>query len=450
MIRQLLDSNFMREKVAFLAALARDVQSRLVEVDAEGTDEDADFVGSGPINQTDVDEMVENLKRLDQDQTLWTPSTDTWIPRDAYAAILQSCLDKFYRSNNRVTTQSDNIFGETLSTDVPTGLPNLQRVRGRFQLNMGDWRWINAAKAKLIKRRRGPVKFVENTNGPAPLGENARIVLFGDWASGIPYAQKLAETIWNSCLKGVIGTRPLHAIHLGDAYYGGLVSDYSERFNPYWPVPIGQERHVSSWTLAGNHDMYSGGHGFFRMLGIDYRFSNQGGCSYFLLENEHWQVFGLDTSYDPIDFKGDIGNLYGNQAEWIAHERGRAPNKKCVVLTHHQPFSAFDDIDDTLEKQLRSTLGKRLVTAWFWGHEHDCAVYEQRLSVPYPVMLGHGGFPQEPTEPLPHGAPIKFDWPFMTDRFITFGFGVLDFNGPEIRVRLIDVNGTERRAFTIE
>jgi calcineurin-like phosphoesterase family protein len=440
----------MREKVAFLASLAADLQSRLVEVDAEGMEDDPDFEGIGPIDQTDVDEMVENLRRMERDQTLWTPANDTWMPRDAYAAILQTLLDKFYRRNNRVRPD-DSIFGEALTDDIPTALPNLQPdpVRGRFQLNMGDWRWLNLAKAKWIRRRRGPFPFVENTRGATPLGDNARVVLFGDWASGIPHAQKLAKTIWESYLQPVVGTRPLHAIHLGDAYYVGLTSDYQERFDPYWPVPVTQAGRVSSWTLAGNHDMYSGGYGFFRMLTTDYRFANQGGCSYFLLENENWQIFGLDTAYDPVDWKGDIGNLYGEQADWIARKRQQAPNKKCVLLTHHQPFSAYDNIDDRLERQLRTILEKRLVTTWFWGHEHNCALYEERFLVPYPIMLGHGGFPEKPTDPLPGSAPIELDWPFMTDRFLTFGFAVLDFDRDQIRVRLIDVNDTERRAFTI-
>ena len=54
--------------------------------------------------------------------------------------------------------------------------------------------------------------------------------------------------------------------------------------------------------------MYSGGHGFFEML-QDQRFAKQNGSSYFLLENDDWQVFGLDTSFDPRDFRGHIGTI---------------------------------------------------------------------------------------------------------------------------------------------
>ena len=52
---------------------------------------------------------------------------------------------------------------------------------------------------------------------------------------------------------------------------------------------------VFSWTVPGNHDMYTGGHGFYHMLNKDNRFIGQNGCSYFLLENDYWQIFGLDT-----------------------------------------------------------------------------------------------------------------------------------------------------------
>jgi Calcineurin-like phosphoesterase. len=196
--------------------------------------------------------------------------------------------------------------------------------------------------------------------------------------------------------------------------------------------------------------MYSGGHGFFNWLRTDPRFAKQQGCSYFLLENKLWQLFGLDSAYGSPDRKGNIGNIYGGQIAWMAQERARAPEKKCVLLTHHQPFSAFDEVNAALEDQLRPLARRNQISAWFWGHEHYCAVYDCHNNIPYPILLGHGGFPER-RKPLRAGAPsLDFDWNFVdAGEFVIFGFAVLDFNADQIAVRLIDVNGDPRYHFVI-
>jgi hypothetical protein len=62
---------------------------------------------------------------------------------------------------------------------------------------------------------------------------------------------------------------------------------------------------VLCWALNGNHDRYSGGHGYFGYLLHDPRFRGQWRgasadhtlSSYFSLENEDWQLLGLDSAY---------------------------------------------------------------------------------------------------------------------------------------------------------
>jgi hypothetical protein len=448
MIRQLQDSDFMRNKVGFLRSLAHDVRSWLAGAEADDTP-------AQTLDQIDVDEMVTALEKLDNDEALWTSPSDCWLPHDSDAAILQSCMDDYYRENDCITADN-GIFGEALSSDplISDNLVQLSFHRGRpvppCHVIKLDPRWLLVLIAKIIKRRRGAAPFVDNTRSAAPLAENARIVLFGDWASGIPNAISLARTIWSWHLQPELGTKQLHLIHLGDAYYAGLGRDYAKRFTPYWPVPLGQQDHVCSWCLPGNHDMYSGGHGFFDMLNSDPRFGNQGGSSYFLFENEHWQVFGLDTAFAPPDFKGDIGDMYGEQAAWVAQRRAAAHQKKCLLLTHHQPFSAFAAVNERLERRLRPIRETGQITAWFWGHEHWCAVYARHDEIPYPVLLGHGGFPEKRKARRTGAPPMDFDWSF-TDAagFVIFGFAVLDFAGDQIQVRLINADDEEQHRFTI-
>jgi len=457
MIRELHISRFMKEKVSFLAALARDMVQTLPGL-AE------DFSGEGPeeIDDRDVAELVTSMEALDADPTLWEP-TDNWHPRNANAAILQSCLDEYYRENDAVQLDQAskgiviperNIYGESLRQDILTSAnlvnqSSTGRRVGKFRLNKRDPRWVLVLRAKAIKRRRGIPRFPDNSGQSTPLDSRARMVLVGDWGSGLPGAVQLAGKIWKSHLQPDVGSKDLHVVHLGDVYHAGLASDYRKNFLKDWPVPIGQESAVASWCLAGNHDMYSGGHGYFNML-KDQRFFRQNQSSYFLMENDHWQVFGLDTSFDPRDFSGDIGELYGEQAAWVAQKRAATPNKKCLILTHHQPISAYDVVKENLERRLRPIQTNGQIDAWFWGHEHLCAVYDSYEKIRYPVLLGHGGFPEKPKIKRLGAPPINYEWLTVdTQGFVLFGFAVLDFDGAKIDVRLVDENDVQQHSFTI-
>jgi hypothetical protein len=74
----------------------------------------------------------------------------------------------------------------------------------------------------------------------------------------------VARTAWNTFLLPEVGRRDLH-VHLGDVYYAGLKKEYASNVSKRWPVPVGYEKNVRSWAIPGNHDMYSGGHGFFTL-----------------------------------------------------------------------------------------------------------------------------------------------------------------------------------------
>jgi hypothetical protein len=450
MISELQIPGFMREKISYLAGLARDIVRILPEFTAD------EFSDEGPeeIDERDVAELVGSLEAMDFDLQNDRRS-NLWLPRNAYAALLQSSLDEYYRQNGSVVPQ-ENKFGESLREDPLvsanlTPLANRSTSKaGRLRLNKRDPRWVLVLKAKAIKRRRGAAKFPDNSSGLTQLHSLARIVLFGDWGSGLPDAKKIADEIWNSYLSPCIGNRDLHIVHLGDVYYAGLAKEYTRNFLKHWPVPSNHATNVTSWCLAGNHDMFSGGQSYFDML-KDSRFAVQNQSSYFLLENSDWQVFGLDTSFDPRDFTGNIGELYGEQAAWVANKRATVSNKKCLMLTHHQPFSAYERVAENLERRLRPISALGQIDAWFWGHEHLCAVYDRHDNVRYPVLLGHGGFPENRKTKLPGSPPVNYEW-LVTDTsgFLLFGFAVLDFDGGQITVRLVDENGNQQHSFTVK
>jgi hypothetical protein len=174
---------------------------------------------------------------------------------------------------------------------------------------------------------RGKADFREQTE-PFSIGSKARLVLVGDWASGVKRARKVSDQIRDQLKPEKAGDRDCHVIHLGDVYYAGRTFEYDARMGAVWPVDEADPVKIGSWCLNGNHDMFSGGKPLFDFLASDRRFQRQNGCTYFALENKEWLIFGLDTAYESEGMKGDAGGLAAPQAEWMMKQIRRAPKKR--------------------------------------------------------------------------------------------------------------------------
>ena len=87
-------------------------------------------------------------------------------------------------------------------------------------------------------------------------------------------------------------------MHLGDVYYSGTEEEVQERFLDMWPR---RRRQAHSRALNSNHEMYSGGFGYFELAlpAIGQK------SSYFAFENEHWLLVGLDTAYVDHDMDNE-------------------------------------------------------------------------------------------------------------------------------------------------
>jgi hypothetical protein len=123
-----------------------------------------------------------------------------------------------------------------------------------------------------------------------------------------------------------------------------------------------------------------------------------------------------------------------------------APKKHLVLLSHHQPFSSYEEGGEKLLQKIQPLLGTGRVCSWFWGHEHRCACYAPRLGIQYPRLIGHGGIPVYAADTkLP--ADVRYEFQGAIDaglaRWALFGFAVLDFDGKDIHVRYIDENGVK-------
>ena len=237
-------------------------------------------------------------------------------------------------------------------------------------------------------------------NNPARVASSAKpltLFVFGDWGTGLSLAGQVTQRIREQ-IKAGDASRQQHVIHLGDVYYVGEANEYIERMFPFWPVTTGERNAIGSWSLNGNHDMYSGGEGYFdTLLRKDYMLRWHGDkagepSSFFLIEDKDWQVFGMDTSWNlpslggaifgkPTlkDYGGQNGVLTKEQAVWMA--KARNPAKGCILLTHHQPASSRtseSQHSDEAVAMLKAAGVYSGIDAWIWGHEHRCVVYKPK------------------------------------------------------------------------
>jgi hypothetical protein len=384
------------------------------------------------------------------------PIDDTaFLSRDPVISNFQAALELYYEQEPELAldeAEERRGGGEEVAVSDRSiaGLPARRESDGRRvfeQFSTTDPRWVSSAFAMGIRRMRKRHPFNPRPAPPAPLAEDARVVLVGDWGSGLPRARRVAERIRADVAAARRDGRQVHVVHLGDVYYSGWRYEYERRFLRWWPVAEG-EAGVSSWTLNGNHDMYAGGHAYYGTALADPRFAGHRDgdghtTSFFSLENPHWTILGLDTAWE------DHG-LEGPQAEWALERLAAGPGKG-LLLSHHQIRSAKERVpaNNPLRAKSRPVLDSGRVAAWFWGHEHRAVAYEPIPGLRYPRCIGHGGVPvyagKGEDDPLPPGVVWEHRKSFRhgLETWALFGHAVLDLHGPEIDVAYYDEHGGE-------
>jgi calcineurin-like phosphoesterase family protein len=356
--------------------------------------------------------------------------------------------------------------------DQPPGRPGLwQKIvqiiegflhRGNFGPDDADW-VIKIAEAALGHLAKGNHPF-----NPKPaehsISGSARLVVVGDWGTGLPRARAVARYMAEEVADALGSGREAHVIHLGDVYYSGLPEEVQRHVLQPWPVTAAQARAgVTSWSLNGNHDMYSGGYGYYDTLLADPRFAAQhsadgAATSFFRLTAPGWEFVGLDTSWDTdVLSQGASGVLQDPQGSYVA-EVAKASDRKLVLLSHHQLTTVYDqaDIGPVLTAKLGPVLDSGRVTAWWWGHEHRCVGFEATRGVRFPRCIGHGGVPVLQTHTDADKPPAPWAWEpsgYLDSggqRWALFGFAVFDLDGDRIQARYRDEHGATIRTEVIE
>ncbi|HKX33175.1 MAG TPA: metallophosphoesterase [Blastocatellia bacterium] len=451
MIAQLLNREFLKKSIDQLKKTAAEEAVLQNQGDVEALNRAAEL----EIDAADLKE-AEELLRISAEheaQRLTQPEDEiAFLPRDAVASLVQSALLEYYetRCTGRIEVSATKraIAEPIYVTDRQLKGLTMQGEdrRGLFgAFEQTDARWAACLVARGIRWFRGKRRFNPTPAPPLVISNQARIVMVGDWGSGLPRARNVGAAMREVLQEADAAGREQHVIHLGDVYYSGWKREYEKHFLPYWPVKEGEEDRISSWSLNANHDMYSGGQGYYDCLLKDPRFARQSQSSFFSLENDYWHILGLDTGYEEHDLKGD-------QAEWVKQQAETARGKDLMLMSHHQLFSAYENDGEKLADKLRSVLDAGRVRGWFWGHEHRCACYYPQHKIEYPRLIGHGGVPVwASSAPVPDGVQYEYKGKFDTglETWAIFGFAVLDFDDWRINVRYINENGVEHHRETL-
>jgi hypothetical protein len=333
---------------------------------------------------------------------------------------------------------------------------------GSFMPDDPDW-YVFIAEAVLERLADGNAPFNQTPAEYDGLADDARLIVVGDWGTGLPRALEVAARMREKTDEALAAGRQVHVIHLGDIYYSGLETEDQRRFLDPWPVtPQQAGAGVRCWCLNGNHDMYSGGFGYFRTVLGDPRFRHQRSpdgepTSFFRLRSPSWDFIGLDTSWDTdVTSAGQVAVLQDPQGGYVAATAAESA-RTLVLFSHHQLVSFYDkpDIGSTLPAKLAPVLNANRVTAWWWGHEHRAITYQAARGVRHPRCLGNGGVPVLPDPDPPSGSTPVITW--HSTRTVRedgqhrtrFGFAVLDLQPDRIEAAYIDDDGHVAHTETI-
>jgi hypothetical protein len=334
----------------------------------------------------------------------------------------------------------------------------VERLSNELQFNSAcDKRFITDCVEKYLQylvTNQGTIPY--RSGGDYILDVNvsrkATIALFGDWGTGTAAAVELMKQIGRK--------KPNVAIHLGDVYYSGTKSEIQMSFLDICKPILGD---IPLFSLAGNHDMYSGGTGYYSL--VDQLHQR---ASYFCFRNADWQFVAMDTGYNdsvPFTAFSNVTSVTPTEAEWLTTQikDGASKDLRTCLLSHHQPFSAFEPIgggyvNEKLLAQFDEVLDD--IDIWLWGHEHRLDIYGPFRRVKrgrclgcsaVPVFVDDGYFtPKDPSIPLlldtTHGnKPVMLG---KDGSIYNLAYAIMTLNGKKARIDYYESSDEAKPLFT--
>ena len=227
-----------------------------------------------------------------------------------------------------------------------------------------------------------------------PISPDARVALLSDWGTGGRTALAV--------LHDLAAKQPDVLVHLGDIYYAGTAAECDRNFAQPIRAALGPDLPV--FTLSGNHDMYSGGDGYYGLIARLNAGAPRQRASYFCLRStdSRWQFLAMDTglhAYDPFE-QHPLTFLNPAEEDWLVDRIAEFPGHT-ILLSHHPAVSALAGIGpggtDPWNARLHASLARFTaagrIAAWFWGHEHTMALYAPYGALARGRCIGCGAIP---------------------------------------------------------
>jgi Calcineurin-like phosphoesterase len=280
-----------------------------------------------------------------------------------------------------------------------------------------------------------------------PFKAAATVAMVGDWGTGTTAAVNL--------VRQMAQFDPDVVIHLGDIYYSGTPEECDRNFAAILNHTFDRSR-VPVYNLAGNHDMYCGGVGYYGLLPtLNPPPLPAQPASFFCLRSadQRWQFIAMDTGRtdrDPFDVTTVLVEVDPREEDWLA-ARITEFSGKTILLSHHQFFSVFAQIgpaqpngsltaynpnlDKTFNRFVAAAkTGSGTIAAWFWGHEHTLTIYKPYCGLDKGRCVGHGAVPvlvQDEASPLSKivnppdviSVPLGVDGQVHAHGFVILRFG---------------------------
>jgi hypothetical protein len=307
--------------------------------------------------------------------------------------------------NGNIIEKCAKLVAQLAWAEITGNEQKMTSVTNELRMSTCDPGWLEALEVYHEFRKNNEripyIRYKQLDDFIISIPSQAAIGIIADWGTGSEAAEWL--------LKEVMSHKPDLLIHLGDIYYAGTPMEVKENFLDLMKK---HARDVRVYTLSGNHDMYSGGKGYYWLL----EQLNQP-ASYFCLRNNHWQILAMDTGLhdnNPLTVSSNLTYLDPGEASWHLHKMRTAGKRKSILLSHHQLFSSLGVGDDGQGTQIafnphlyevfREVLQE--VPLWLWGHEHNLIVFEPYLNLMKGRCVGAGAIPvmveQNPYEPNPN------------------------------------------------
>ena len=174
------------------------------------------------------------------------PAGVPYLSRAPLVSMVQSHLEEALGDAEFRTGASTPACGRG-SSMASSGICGSHRHRSRPTTPTGTSSSPRACSSASPRATRPSTQAPAEYDGVA---DDARLVIVGDWGTGLPRARDVAALMQERIADAVTGGRQVHVLHLGDVYYSGLETEDQRRFLDLWPVTPGTGRCGRDFLVA--------------------------------------------------------------------------------------------------------------------------------------------------------------------------------------------------------